>query len=272
MRKLLRSRDILFLILAGIGDLAEEVKDPLHLLSSSYESMYGFVPRRYKKSNFLQTVSRNLKTHDIEKIVKDGKVYLRLTSVGKKKVYRDFPILNLTRKWNRHWVIVVFDIEEKTKLIRNKFRKKLRSLGFGMLQRSVWITPLDIGEDMKEVIDSIGLTKNAFVMGVSGFIFGDPKELVKKIWHLEDLEEEYIRIKRRIEGVNQLIKNANDRIKKSEAKVRNKYIYDLARKKREAMREYLEFIVQLPSLPRELVPTSLRDLFLQIKETSGEES
>lgn len=262
MGKLLRSKDILLLILAGIGDLAEEVKDPLHLVSSSYKSMYGFVPRRYKKSNFLQTVARNLKTHDIEKIVKDGKVYLRLTSIGKKKVYRDFPILSLTRKWNKHWVIVVFDIEEKTKVIRNRFRSKLKSLGFGMLQKSIWMNPLDIGEDMQEVIYSIGLSKNAYVMKVSGFIFGDPKELVKKIWHLEKLEEEHIRLKNRLDTVNQLIKEWNDRIKKSEAKVRSKYIYDLAKKKREAMKEYLEFMVQFPPLPKGLLPISLRDLSL----------
>lgn len=263
MRKLLRSKDILFLILAGIGDLAEEVKDPLHLLSSSYESMYGFVPRRYKKSNFLQTVRRNLKTHDIEKVLKDGKVYLRLTSIGKTKIYRDFPILKLTRKWNKHWAIVVFDIEEKAKLVRNRFRKKLRSLGFGMLQKSIWISPLSMGEDMKEVIETIGLSKKAFVMEVSGFIFGDPRELASKIWHLDKLDDESTRVKKNIENVNQLIRNRNDRIKKSKAKFsgkRNNYIYELEKKKKEVMKKYLEFIVQLPPLPMELLPVRLRDI------------
>ncbi len=261
MRKLLRSRDILFLILAGIGDLAEEVKDPLQLMSRAYESMYGFVPSRYKRSNYLQTVARTLKTNDIEKVYKDGKVYLRLTSMGKSKLYRDFPILNLTRKWNSHWVIVVFDIEEKSKRVRNRFREKLKSLGFKMLQKSIWISPLPIGEDMKETIGAIGLSKNAYVMEVSGFIFGDPKELARQIWHLDKLEEEYIGIRKKIENRIQLIRNANDRIQKSEAKVRSKYIYDLKKKKREAMREYLEFVVKLPPLPVELLPVSLRNAY-----------
>lgn len=262
MKKLLRSRDILLLTLAGIGDIAQEVQDPLHLLSKSYESMYGFVPKRYKKSNFMQTVWRNIRTHNMEKIVKDGKVCLRLTSIGKTKVFRDFPILSLTKRWNKSWVIVVFDIEEKSKIVRNRFRNKLKSLGFGMLQRSVWISPLDIGEDMREAIYSIGLSKDAYVLKVSGFIFGDPKELVRKIWHLERFEEVHIRLKNRIDSLNQLIRNRNDRINKSEGEVRNKYIYDLARKKREAMRGYLEFIVQLPPLPQELLPNSFKDTFM----------
>ena len=158
MGKLLRGRDIFLLTLAGIGDIAQEVKDPLQIVGKSYEAMYGFIPKRYKRSNFSQTVNRSFKTGDIEKIVKNDGIYLRLTSTGKKRVYRDFPILNLTRTWNKHWLIVVFDISEKSKSVRDSLRRKLKSLGFGMLQKSVWISPLSIGQDMREFISSIGLS------------------------------------------------------------------------------------------------------------------
>lgn len=263
MKKLLRSRDILFLILAGIGDIAEEAGDPLNLVSSSYRKMYGFVPRRYKRSNFLQTVDRNLRTGDIEKIVKDGKAYLRLTPVGKTKAYRDFPMLKLTKKWNKHWVIVIFDIEEKSKAVRDRLRNKLKGLGFGMLQKSIWVTPLAIGEDMKEVIESIGLSEDAYVMEVSGFIFGDPKELVRRIWNLDKLEETYIRLKDRIDTVNQLLKKNSDRLNKREAKLRkSSYRYDLTRKKREQMRAYLEFVANFPPLPKELLSEPLRNVYV----------
>lgn len=265
MRKLLRPRDILFLTLAGIGDLAEEIKDPLHLISSAYESMYGFMPRRYKRSNFSQTVNRSLKTGDIGKIIKDGKIYLRLTSTGKTKVYRDFPILNLTKKWNEHWVVVIFDISEKSKAVRERLRNKLKSLGFGMLQRSIWLSPLPIGESMREVIQSIGLSKDAFVMEVSGFFFGDPKELVRRIWHLDKLEEDYFKFKNRIETTNQLLKKISDRVNKREAKVRNRYVYDLVRKKREEMRSYLGFIINFPLLPKELLPEILHNVYFMPK-------
>jgi len=265
MKKLLRSRDILFLILAGIGDIAEEVRDPMNLASLAYKNMYGFIPRRYSRSNFLQTVGRSLKTGDIEKIVKDDKIYLRLTPAGKTKVYRDFPILGLTKKWNKHWVIVVFDIEEKSKAVRERFRNKLKSLGFGMLQKSIWLSPLSIGEDMKEVIESIGLSKDAYVMEVSGFIFGDPKELVRRIWNLEELEEVYTRLRNRVDTVNQLLKKVSDRANKREAKLRKSqksYEYDLTRKKREEMRAYLEFIANFPPLPKELLPKSLSNVYV----------
>lgn len=260
MGKLLRIRDILLLTLAGIGDVAHEIKDPMQIMGKSYEAMYGFIPNRYKRSNFLQTVRRTLKTGNIEKVIKNGEVYLRLTSRGTKNLHRDFPILNLTKKWDKRWVIVVFDISEKSKSIRNNLRNKLKSLGFGMLQKSIWISPLSITEDMREFIDSIGLSEYVFVMEVSGFILGDPKELARRVWNLDSLEKEFLDIKLRLDEINQLVKSESDRIKKREAKTGKEY-YQSLRKKREAMREKLEFIVNFPPLPKELLSEELQNVY-----------
>lgn len=261
MAKLLRARDLLLLTLAGIGDISNEVKDPLGLMSSSYEAMYGFVPRRYKRHNFSQLVNRNIKTGNIEKIIKDGKSYLRLTSAGKSNIFRDFPILSLTKKWDKKWVIVVFDIEEKSKSVRNNLRNKLKSLGFGMLQESVWISPLSIGEDMREFIHSIGLSGHVFVMDISGFILGNPKQLARSIWNLDRLENEYIGLEEKVDHLNQLIKEESDRINKSEAGVGKDKMYDLLRKKRVIARKKLEFVANFPPLPRELLPKVIQNIF-----------
>lgn len=283
MGKLLRVRDVLLLTLAGIGDVAQELKDPMQIMAKSYEAMYGFIPRRYKRNNFLQTVNRSFKTGAIEKIVKNDEIYLRLTSAGKKRLHRDFPILNLTKKWDKHWLIVVFDISEKSKSVRNNFRGKLKNLGFGMLQESVWISPLSIEQDMREFINSIGLSEQVFVMEISGFVLGDPKQLVRNIWNLDKLEEDFLSLKTKIDNLNQLIENESDRINKSEAKrvedsenegkenanedhigkdnSNKDYMNELLKKKREVMKGNLEFLVNFPPLPRELLPRSLQDVF-----------
>lgn len=266
MGKLLRVRDILLLALAGIGDVAQEVRDPMQIMAKSYEAMYGFIPRRYKRSNFLQTVNRSFRTGDIEKIIKGDKIYLRLTSSGKERLCRDFPILNLTKRWDKHWLIVAFDISEKSKSVRNNLRRKLKNLGFGMLQESVWISPLSIGQDMREFINSIDLSRQVFVMEISGFVLGDPKQLVRNIWHLDKLEEDFFDLKTKINTLSRLIENKSDRINKSEAKkVEDRknsiYLNELLRKKRKAMGRNLEFLVNFPPLPRELLPKSLQNVF-----------
>jgi phenylacetic acid degradation operon negative regulatory protein len=271
MKKLLKPKDILLLVLAGMGDLAEEARDPLQLMSSAYENMYGFVPRRYTRNNFFQMVGRSLKTGEIERVVKDGKVYLRLTSAGQNKVKRDFSIANLTKKWNKRWVVLVFDIKEKSRRARDILRNKLRNIGFGMLQESVWITPLPIGKDVWEFIDTIGLSENVFVMEVSHLIFGNPRELAYKVWHLDQFEEKYIEIKREIENINQLLARYHDRDKQRKAKTtlsplrRNisPHEYTLESKKREFMKRLLEFAISLPPLPQELLPKSFKEEFVR---------
>ena len=91
MGKLLRSREILLLGLSGALDLFEEIRDPFSIFSKSYENMYGWVPGKYKRHNFTHLVWRSIKTGHIEKIEKEGEIYLRLTTQGAKRITRDFP-------------------------------------------------------------------------------------------------------------------------------------------------------------------------------------
>src|SRR3989344_4002694 len=149
MRKLLRSQDILLLGLAGGLDLFEEINDPLSLVSKSYENMYGWVPKKYKRHNFSHLVWRNIKTGFIEKVEKNGEIYIRLTSQGSQKIIREFPLLSLQKKkWDKKWRFAIFDIQEVNKNVRDQLRKKLKELGFGMLQKSVFISPHDVLKDL----------------------------------------------------------------------------------------------------------------------------
>lgn len=264
MKKLLKPKDILMLTLAGVADLFEEVRDPLNLVSSAYENMYGFVPKRYSRHNFLQVVRRSLKTKDIEMIVKDGEKYLCLTSQGRNEIKRNFPIANLIRKWNRKWVLVIFDIEEKSRKTRNMLRNKLKNLGFGLLQKSIWVTPLPIARELLEYMAENNLSDSVFVFEISCMLLGDPQVLARKIWKLKELEEEANKIKNRIDETSSLIRTYDDRLKKSEAKSTNmtlkKKMEKAKRNQRGVNRMRLQLLVSLPPLPLELLPEGIRAL------------
>src|SRR3989338_10920333 len=157
MRKLLRPRDILLLGLTQALDVFEEIKDPFHLVSKSYENMYGWIPHQYKKHQFNHLIWRTLKAGYIEKIEKEGKIYIRITSLGTKMTQRDFPLLCLQNKpWDGRWRIVMFDVAEVQKRKRDYLREKLKELGFGMLQEYVFLSPHDVIKDFSEYVESIG--------------------------------------------------------------------------------------------------------------------
>lgn len=232
-KKMLGLKDYLRLVLAGAEDLFEEISGLGGIVGESYKQMYGFVPRRYRRSYFLKTISEMLTTDEIEKVIRDGKPYFRLTGRGKKKLRREFPILEMIKKkWDGYWRIVVFDVPEKKNKVRKILRNKLLELGFGMMQWSVYISPHDILYDLKEFLDASGLGRYVFVLEAKTLLTKDQKAFTDKIWKLSKLNRQYQRLLK-----------ATERVKK-EDQSRIKRLYS----------EYLDILIDDPILPRELLP------------------
>lgn len=258
MGKLLRSKDIFLLAIAGVGDLFQEISDPIQLVSNAYKEMYGFIPRQYTRQNFYQAVWRSVKTGDIEKVIKNNRQYLRLTTVGKNRIHRDFPLTGFSRKWNKKWVILIFDIEEKSRKLRNILRNKLKNIGFGMLQQSVWITPLPIAKDMTEFINNNSFKEYVFILEVSSVILGEPKELARRVWHLDDLEKIQIDINEEKRDVEKSIKNIDGRLNNGEVSNAEKIeIGKLEIGKKALKKKQLELVLSLPFLFKELLSDEL---------------
>ncbi|MFZ2038415.1 MAG: hypothetical protein WAV11_00535 [Minisyncoccia bacterium] len=87
--------------------------------------------------------------------------FLKLTPEGE-KVMRKIEVKNYKiekpRKWDKKWRILIFDIRESRKNIRDRIREILSLIGFVRLQNSVWVYPYDC-EDL------INLTKADSAIG-----------------------------------------------------------------------------------------------------------
>lgn len=263
MKKLLRPKDLLLLGLAGFLDVFEVARDPFGIAADSCKNLYGWVPARFKRHNFVRLVERSLKTGEIEKVVKRGELYLRLTTSGEEKIIRDFPMFSLQKsRWDRKWRIVIFDIAEVSRQIRDLLRLKLKELGFGMLQESVWITPHDIILDFREFLKEKGLGNYVYVMEVSHLLAGDPQALAKRVWKLEKVNEDYEDILEGIKKLKQMYIKHNDRVKEYQAKIRvkaqkgveDRFESKVKKIKRKLKEQYLGVLLTDPCLPKELLP------------------
>lgn len=103
--------------------------------------------------------------------------YLTLTSKGEAKL-RQLELADykqkIPKKRDRRWRMIIFDISDKRRGLRDKVRQTLTKIGFMRLQNSVWVYPYDcedlmtllkadfqIGKAMLYVItDSIEYDKN----------------------------------------------------------------------------------------------------------------
>jgi len=72
--------------------------------------------------------------------------FLRLTAKGKESLrmleLREFKNQS-PQDWDGRWRVLIFDIPEKRRVIRNKIRRTLVQMGFARLQDSVWLYPYD---------------------------------------------------------------------------------------------------------------------------------
>lgn len=238
MGKLLHLKDYILIASALVGDTVEDLRLAGGILPKVLEGYYGFVPNKYKHSSYITTVSRMLSTGDITKSINNkGEVQLELTSLGTKKFKRRFKLFLQSRKWDGLFMMVIFDIAEINRHTRNKLRFKLKELGFGMLQKSVWISPYHFEEDMREFLTNHGLETNVFVFSGRKLLAGDLKLMAKNTWKLSLINTRYQEI------LNQLRQSENLSSSK-----KSKHIFNIT------YQTYLEVLTKDPLLPKALLP------------------
>ncbi len=191
MAKQLRIRDR---ILLGIAFIDQFLDETIGAGSRAYHARkLGFwTPPKYKPSSLRQTIYRLLSTGDLEKKIIQGEPTLILSGKGLKKLGRKFSYFRLQNKnWDGYWRLVIFDIDEKKKYLRDKLRAKLQELGFGMWQKSIYISPFDLAEDMVEFLHSQKLFGLAYVLTAKHQLMGEARTLAADVWHLNIINDEY---------------------------------------------------------------------------------
>ncbi len=113
---------------------------------------------------------------------RDGKRYARVTEAGEQSLALESMREKSTRKpkrWDGRWRVVLFDIPERRRGIRNRLRLFMQEYGFVRLQDSVWIYPYDCE-------DIIALVKADFHIGADVLYM-----IVERLEHDKHLREHF---------------------------------------------------------------------------------
>lgn len=199
MPKVLRTSEKILFVLNFFGDFLEDERNPLGLFSSSYRSVFSFTPNKKTRNHFQQALSRLIGGGLVERKRSAGQTFLRLTSAGRNKLFRNFPNLNRrgAKAWSGHWCLASFDVAEPYRKIRNLLREILKDFGFARLQESLYLCPFDIESELKSYLNGTKLDR--FVRIFKALKTGEDKEIAAKLWDLEEINEKYQKVLRDFE-------------------------------------------------------------------------
>ncbi len=117
--------------------------------------------RPVKKSELGLVLKRLREKGLVEQVKLKNDVIIKLTEEGKGLI-GGFE----EKDWDGKWRVVIFDIPEEKRIIRNLFRRNLKKWGFKHLQKSVWMSKRDVFNKLEAYIKDLGIEKWVVVMEV----------------------------------------------------------------------------------------------------------
>jgi len=185
-----------------------------------------------------------------KQVTSQGVAEIVLTETGKNKAFKTFPLFKLANKqWKGWWLVVTFDIPESSRKTRDLIRNQLVSLGFAQWQKSVYVSPHDIADELNKTIKEYGLEKVVVPMIAKKILSGNDWEFANKIFRIDDISEEYAKI---IAGLKKFNGSPN--------------------KFRQIFADYLSVLTHDPFLPIGLVPKEgygRESAFREIRNTAS---
>ena len=126
---------------------------------------------------------KNLENRGLLK--RTGKDSFQFTKNGtlwlKKSVFRYFR--NRYPKWDKKWRLVIFDIPRELNIKRDSLRRRLKYIGFIMIQRSVFVFPYPCEEELSDICEQLQI--GDYVDMVTAESIGSREEELIKLFKLK---------------------------------------------------------------------------------------
>jgi DNA-binding transcriptional regulator PaaX len=112
--------------------------------------------KKDEKYKYRNTLYRLKSKKMVKMYYKNDEEVIEITKKGKKRLLKyefDEMKIKIPKKWDGLWRIVIFDIPEKRKKVRNTINLKLKELGFYPIQKSTFIFPYECRNEIDFVAE-----------------------------------------------------------------------------------------------------------------------
>lgn len=117
--------------------------------------------QKYDRWQTKQVITRLHKQKYVKvEYLEKGKVQVKITKNGLVRALTyeiEKMNLNKPKRWDKKWRIVIFDIPETYKRVRDLFRMRLGQLGLYQLQESVYVSPIPCFDEIEFLRELYGI-------------------------------------------------------------------------------------------------------------------
>lgn len=193
-------------------------------------------------------ISRMSKQGWIESRKEGNKSYYFLTERGEARIEeaanRIFKLQPL--KWDGRWRMLMYNIPEVKRSVRDELRKELVWSGFGSMANSCWISPNNLEKELNAIIDKYHIQPyvHLFLADYNGP--DEDKKLVETCWDIAEINSKYEQF---IVTHRANLEIAKDRIADQKMTEAECFV-----ERAKLVHEYRKFLFIDPGLPEELLP------------------
>jgi phenylacetic acid degradation operon negative regulatory protein len=94
--------------------------------------------------------------------------------------------------WDGEWLLLSYTIPEIRRHLRDRLRDRLAWLGFGSLGNGLWISPHEVGAQVRDAVRQLDIEENVEYFKGRRIGDADPVQLVEKCWDLDALNAKYM--------------------------------------------------------------------------------
>ncbi len=111
---------------------------------------------------------------------------IKILAEGDRRIF-EYP----REDWDGTWWVLTYSIPERTRELRDRLRKELTWLGYGLLGSATWISPRNHADILERVVDELGVRGMVELFRGPHLGFSTTDELVDRCWDLRSINQKY---------------------------------------------------------------------------------
>lgn len=160
------------------------------------------MPTDYDRKTLFALLTRMEQDGLVQKSKLTDSTTLFITPKGVDALIHRYNHLGLTEApWDRKWRIVIYDVPERDRYKREKIRLALGKFGFAMFQKSIYISPHDIGNEVRAYLAQEDLLATVTMLSATQDELGDAQALSDRVFGTRQRGELYRSFLRRLHFV-----------------------------------------------------------------------